>query len=210
LEFEKLKADRNALVEKSLILEAVAAAQSLSKGEVPQWPTGIPSFSEAKEGDQAKAVRVLYAMAVAWAILHEMQHAKFYENADKPNEPIDEEIQCDEYAADFLLGKIEKYFELTGEPVDHVRGKRAMSALVGLYYIAKLSPENSVSETHPPIQMRIRLLFDRIGSQPAIHFWGFATALICGLNPDIASTPISEVVVSSRDLASVALDKAFK
>ena len=209
LQFDKLKRDPKAFVENSLVAKAVEAARMLAKGERPGWPSEIPAFQEEKPGVEAKAVRELFAMAAAWAILHEVQHAKFFEDQNRPKNIVDEEMACDAYASDVLLSKIQKYHELTGEEIDRVRGKRAMSSLVGLYYVARLSAESRSNSDHPPVQCRIKLLFDKIGADPASYFWTFALALVWGLNPSIATMPVSLPDPSQRDLAYCALAGAF-
>ena len=84
-----------------------------------------------------------------------------------------------------------------------------MAAFVGLYFVAKFSNEKARSKTHPPIQKRIRVLFDKVGDAPVSHFWNFATALICELEPRIAEMPVVNSDISNRDLAYFALKSAF-
>lgn len=187
---------------------AVSTARAISKGEELDWPSQIPKFHEEREGAEAKAVREIYAMACAWAILHEMQHAKFDKDVNRPKDCIAEEAACDAYANEFLFSKIEKYSELTQEAPDRVRDKRAIAAFVGLYFVAKIS-DGRESETHPPIGDRIKSLFDRIGEAPLNHFWDVALALICELKPEITKKKIEVENPTSRDLAYIALNYAF-
>jgi hypothetical protein len=148
-------------------------------------------------------------MATSWALLHEINHAKFFSDPERPDDLKEEERQCDGYAFDTLFSKAEEYAALSSEGVDRVRGKRAIGTLVGLYFVARLSVGNEPSETHPPVQTRIKDLFDKVGDAPARHFWEFAIALICGLKPEIAQKPVEIHEVSSRDLAYLALGYAF-
>jgi Peptidase U49 len=209
LAFSKLKQNKDGQAEASAASSAITAAKSLGTVHEQPWPTGIPAFQETIEGVEAKAVRELYAMAVAWAIFHEMRHAKFFEDENRPNSIVEEEMCCDSYAADCLFDKITKYSELTGEPSDRVRAKRASAALVGLYYVATLSPECQGSTTHPAVRDRIKLLFDKIGDGDVLYFWDLAVALIWGMAPEIANAPAPLSDPSPRDLAYFALDQAF-
>jgi hypothetical protein len=138
-----------------------------------------------------------------------MKHAKLYDDINRPDDNTQEELMCDGYASDFLFSRIDKYFALTGEPEDRVRDKRAIAALVGLYFVAKLSDETRSDGYHPPIRDRIKLLFDRAGFEPLKHFWDFSVALICELNPEIANREIKAPNPTSRDLAYMALEYAF-
>lgn len=84
-----------------------------------------------------------------------------------------------------------------------------MGALVGLYYVARLSKESRTERKHPPVRERIKLLFDKVGAEPAKHFWNFAIGLMWGLNPAIAQMSVKNVSPSSRELAYIALEYAF-
>jgi hypothetical protein len=209
LAFYKLKQNEDGQVEASAASSAIAAAKSIGTVHEQPWPADVSAFQELAEGVEAKAVRELYAMAVAWAIFHEMRHAKFFEDENRPSSSVEEEMCCDSYAANCLFDKIAKYSELTGEASDKVRAKRASAALVGLYYIATLSPERQGSATHPAVRDRIKLLFDKIGDGGVLYFWDLAVALIWGVAPEIASAPVPLVDPSPRDLAYFALDQAF-
>jgi len=85
-----------------------------------------------------------------------------------------------------------------------------MGALVGLTYVARMSAEAEKSKTHPPVSERIRLLFERVGNDPAASFWTFAIALMWGLKPAIAFAPVAKKEQSERDLAVFALGLAFQ
>jgi hypothetical protein len=209
INFEKLKAGETLIAGDPLIQTAISAAQGIGSGGTPAWPTQIPAFNQVNEGDEAKAVREMYGMACGWAILHEVQHAKLHESTDRPDNSIDEERMCDAYALEFLFSKIENYSLLKNEPEERVRGKRAISALVGLYFVAKLSHQETQTDSHPSIKERIKMLFDQIGENPATYFWGFALALIIGLKPEIASIEAPTTLSNSRELAYFALEQAF-
>ena len=209
-QFCKLKEDPSTKVERKLVADAIAAATKLSEGDRSGWPKEVPAFRSLNEGVVSKAIRELFAMATAWALMHEMCHAKFYDAKDRPENLIDEEMMCDEYAADFLLSRIDRYTELTGEANDKVRGKRAMGALVGLIYVARMSNEIKNSATHPHVRDRIKLLFEKIGDEPTARFWSFAIAMLWGLRPDIAFAPVTLENPSERDLANFALKEAFQ
>jgi hypothetical protein len=181
-EFSKLKAtgETNAYNSRRTG-EAVAAAKQIARRETVSWPDWVPAFREVRTSIESKAIRELFAMSCAWAIFHEAQHATFFGAADRPTDPVEEERRCDAYALDCLFSDIEQYVELTREPADKVRGKRASGALVGLYAIAKLSAPNSNGDPHPPPGDRIRALVDRLGDEPVASFWTFAFALMYGL-----------------------------
>lgn len=207
--FEALKAGRQLAAPERLIQDAVAAAIDIANGGSPAWPPSIPQFKAVPLDQETSAVREMFAMATAWAILHEMRHAKFYAQGDRPDDGVHEEWLCDSYAFDMLFSKTKEYPRAEAEGLDRVRSKRAISALVGLYFIARLSRSDRASESHPPVQDRIRLLFDKVGDEPAQYFWGLATALMWGLRPEIASIKIGETVPTGRDLAYIALSHAF-
>ena len=209
--FDELKEKGiDTLIDSSLILEASAAAQAIAEGHKPEWPSRIPKFRESKEGTEAKAIREIFAMACTWAILHELRHAQFHDDPDRPSNMMEEELACDHYAAHFLLSKIDAYSAVTKEDESQVRAKRAIAALVGLYFVARLSQPAVDSNSHPPIKDRIKLLFDDVGTLPSKGFWGFSTGLLWGIKPSIASMPITMPNPSSRDLAYLALNAAFE
>ena len=197
-------------IDSSLIEAAYTTAKAIAKGSQFEWPSAIPRFREIKEGVEAKAIREIFAMSCAWAILHEFRHAQYLDDPERPTNSFEEELACDRYAATFLLSEISAYCALSNEDESEVRAKRAMGALVGLYFVARLTPPESNSNTHPPVKERMKLLFDAVGTLPSKGFWSFSTALLWGIRPSIASMPITVPNPSSRDLAYLALSAAFE
>ena len=182
-EFDKLKADPKASVETALASEAEQAAKSIANGESPRWPAQIScSANEAQEGVHAKAVRELFAMAAAWAILHEMQHAKFY---DDPEQAV--MIALPRKCSVMLTRQIFSLRRSTNTPssrqqlqiayVESEQWLRSWDSTMLPKYLARAK----LVGTHLPLRDRIKLLFDKVGTESAAHFWGFATAMMWGL-----------------------------
>jgi hypothetical protein len=181
-EFYRLKKnDDPASYDARRSVEAINAARSIANQQSPSWPNWVPQFLEVRTTVEAKATRELFAMACAWAIFHEAQHATLYSTENRPDDLAKEEEACDAYAIEKLFSEIEQYAQLTGEAADKVRGKRAMGVLVGLYAVANLTAAGSSEDPHPPVRRRIRTLFDRIGEAPVAQFWSFAFAMLYSL-----------------------------
>jgi len=65
-----------------------------------------------------------------------------------------------------------------------------MGMLVGLFCIGWLAPPGG-SATHPPLQARLRILLEQIGTQDAARFWDFAVGLLFVLTKDRKSIQIT-------------------
>ncbi|HJS45151.1 MAG TPA: phage exclusion protein Lit family protein [Rhizomicrobium sp.] len=209
--FEKQKKMGSLLPADELIQlrQAIEAAEKIGDLFAPKWPESIPQHREEREGMEAKAIREIYAMATCWAVLHEMKHAELFTCLAKIADPHEEESACDGYAFDFLFVEIAEYEKRSGDAEGRVLGKRSIAALVGLYFVARLSKDGVPSETHPHVQTRIRSLFEKVGDLAVLHFWDFSIALLCGLRPEISQSAVELEKPTSKDLAYLALERAF-
>lgn len=179
--------------------DAVAFA-SRTEMDLRDWPAWIPEFQAQPTNVETHAIKELWAMAVAWCLLHEVRHAMFFKDNDQPDESIEEERLCDDFALRALIDGVNSYAEATQEPEDKVRGKRAMGILVGLYVVASLTKH--ANDSHPlPSERVVRLLND-IDGLPSANFWNFSSGLIYTLaaegdtlrlpyTPDVQTTVLS-------------------
>ena len=73
------------------------------------WPFDIPRPDDGKPSDVSggMAFDLLY-IASAYCFLHELRHVQLRNLGENPD-PIQEEHECDKYARDFLLEKIEDH-----------------------------------------------------------------------------------------------------
>lgn len=176
-------------------LEAAQYASTIQIHE-DQWPRWVPDFLSSASDLQQYAINELFAMAVAWILLHEVQHAAFYDD------PAEEEKLCDSFATQGLLDNVARYASATKEPADLVVGKRAMGIFVALYVIGNLGRNDS--DSHPPVSERIGALFSHVGTAPAGKFWHYVVGLTYALVPNRSELHLG----AALDLRTMALDLA--
>jgi len=137
--------------------QALSNLREAEPGQTP-WPPDVPrldpDLSELRD-EEDHAAYDLGCFAVSFALLHEVRHAqKRLEN--KPYD-IDEEMECDRFATNFLLDQCEQYASKNNHDTIQVYRKRSMGVFLGLAVMFE-STEIGLwlpSESHPSMFERI-------------------------------------------------------
>ena len=164
----------------SALHSSISALKDAERIEDFNWPTNVPKPEEGKPKDvNGSMVFDLLCVASAYCFLHELKHVQF-SNSEKNIDIIQEEYECDKYARDFLLERVEDYSKSTGYNLSFLRNKRGMAIALASVLLLTITPENrwSGSSTHPSIVSRIQGLVNTIHVSDDDYFWSYLSCLL--------------------------------
>lgn len=144
------------------------------------WPGAIACPDGGRPTDtEGSATFDLICMSGAYVFLHEMKHIAFASEDSAPNEPHEEELACDQFAEQMMLGELESYSRQSGYDLGRLKSKRAMSITLALFYMLVITPRNSWSgtETHPSIKKRIISMVERLSISDDDVLWLYMSSL---------------------------------
>ncbi|NRB20430.1 MAG: hypothetical protein HRU33_23585 [Rhodobacteraceae bacterium] len=137
-------------------------------------PDGVPDpghFPAVDESADRRAAAELAIFAAGWGLLHEVRHIKHQQDGtgatpgDPPEKFWEEEFSCDEFATEFLLGKIGEYADSKNVNEAHVRQQSVGGIYMALFAMTLLtSGKWEACETHPAVEDRIKAVMKRMGS----------------------------------------------
>lgn len=145
-----------------------------------QWPTDVPIPDEGRPSDlKGKMGYDLLCMAGAYCFLHEVRHV-LLQNENANLNAHDEEMECDRYAREFLLSNIEGYSEQSGDDIDKVKTKRAMSIAIWSLLQLVITPKCRWfdSPSHPSVIERIKALAVYLELPENDLFWIYLSSLL--------------------------------
>lgn len=148
------------------------------------WPPNVPEPGHTLKTKLDKAAYDLNCMALAFILLHEMQHIMFARDNNAPADPHIAEHACDRFARDFMTKRIDAYAASSGYPCDKVVSKRAMGMALAMFVMLVLTPRDrwaAGNETHPPIVSRLSTLFGGLNLLEADPFWIYTASLLVGV-----------------------------
>lgn len=146
-----------------------------------RWPLEVPDPSKGQPTDTSKAFAFdLHGIAMAYCFLHEIQHLMFCGSSNAPLPSHQEELECDQFARDFLLKNIEEYAETSGYPLPTLQNKRATGIGVASFFLLALTPfENwAGSPSHPALASRLMALTGSLTLPDEDMFWIHLSCLI--------------------------------
>ena len=169
------------------------------------WPEAVPYpevVLEAQERGDATlpvehaAIKDLALFAIAYILLHELRHIAF-NSARNGIPPIQEELACDAFAIEQILGQAASWRPSDGstaEP-DKVIFKRSMGLLIGFFVLHAVTPEGhrGPQATYPSLRERLKAIVNAIALHENHQLWLFGSCLLRELQSD------SEYVVLSLD-----------
>jgi hypothetical protein len=123
------------------------------------WPADVPAPGGAPPNKVEDTAAVhLVKLATAYAFLHEVHHVKLAADGRRPADLKDEELECDRFAREFLMGKVTEYAAVSKQDELAVRNKRLTGIALGGYVLVEITPRErrSASSTHPPLALRLR------------------------------------------------------
>lgn len=144
------------------------------------WPPGIPKPDDGKPSDVNGSMAFdLLCMASAYCFLHELRHVQLRNLGSELN-PIQEEHECDKYARDFLLEKIEEYARQSGYDLTLLKNKRGMAIALASILLLVVTPEShwQGSASHPSVVSRIQELVNATGVSDNDYFWSYLACLL--------------------------------
>lgn len=174
-----------------------------------QWPSSVPLPETFEpQGTEDSAIFDLVCMSTAYIFLHEVQHIKFIKHANPPQDPLEEELECDRFGRSMLLDNIVEYCQNSGYPLQKVQSKRAMAIALASFLILELTPKKlwGGSRSHPPISLRIKQLIESISLPAEDVFWNFLDCLLLSKLRIEKRIPPKIAFVDAKDLCMKLLD----
>ncbi len=118
------------------ILDAVKCLSTAFHEEDFIWPVNIPEPEKGRPSDaEHAAVYDLTCMATAYVFLHELKHVIFATEGNAPEDLKDEEYQCDQFAKDMMISRIDQYAANSGHLAEKVKMKRMMGVALASAFI---------------------------------------------------------------------------
>ncbi len=171
---------KNIVGEATKLLKKTIELNNASSIEHFIWPQGIPEPYAGKPTDvNGSMVFDLLCIGGAYCFLHEIKHVMF-KQSDESIDARDEEMQCDKFAREFLLEKIDTYSESTGYPAELVKAKRAMSIGISFLLLLVLTPNAQWfgTDSHPSIANRISALTEYLQLPEDSYFWEYLSCIL--------------------------------
>ncbi len=139
------------------ILDSVKELNAAFHEDDFEWPVDVPEPEKGRPSDvERAAVYDLTCMATAYVFLHELKHVVFYVDGNAPGDSKVEEYQCDQFAKEMMISKVDRYAATSGYPEEKVRMKRMMGIALASAFILFTTGKGQFagSDSHPPIHGR--------------------------------------------------------
>lgn len=172
--YELTKKDSCSQENKEIIglLDSITNLKSLESIDDFNWPMSIPDPESGKPNDLNGSMAFdLLCIAAAYCFLHELRHVQF-RNLGSSLSEHEEEYECDKYARNFLLEKIEEYVKYSGYDLSLIKSKRGMAIAIASVMLLVITPEThwGGTESHPSVVSRIQELVNYIGVSDNDYF----------------------------------------
>lgn len=191
-----------------LFTDRIRLAKDLGKVERVEdfdWPSDVPYPIEGGAFDNVvdKATFDLVCMAGAYIFLHEIRHALLWHSGSTQMSEVSEEIECDSFALDMMIGCIPTYSAESGYPKEQVLAKRLLGVLFAKLVILVVTPKSHWASTkdHPPVADRIRSVLDAADDSVPETFWLASAASLVAFAQYFCLLDSPVPFSSSRDLA---------
>lgn len=173
------------------------------------WPEAVPNPENGKPTNLEQAVVFdLILMATAYIFLHELKHVIFEAEKNAPSDVVEEEMQCDAFAAGVMLDGVSKYAVSSGYSEQGVRMKRSMGIALGAAFLAVATPQCNLGGTasHPPVHKRWSATLTSIDLDENDFYWLYFASLAIAILKHRAIHFPSCHVMSFRQLALDAIE----
>jgi hypothetical protein len=167
----------------TLLAKITSLVDAASLADI-DWPSEVPEPREGLTGDSLPASeRACFELAhfsSAFAFLHELRHVMYAVDGDGPVSTHQEELACDAFAIELILGKIPAAGNEAGDSTEAIRRKRAMALALGISLPILIAPSKhwGQSHTHPSVGERFEQLVSMVDLPPSDMFWVFGSALV--------------------------------
>ncbi len=171
------------------------------------WPSSIPKPDDGKPSDvNGGMVFDLLCMASAYCFLHELRHLQL-RNFGNNLDPIQEEHECDKYAREFLLEKIEDYAQQSGYDLTLLKNKRGMAIALASILLLVVTPKSywKGSTSHPSVVSRIQELVNATGVSDNDYFWSYLACLLLSVISSKGISIDSVIVITQREYCLILL-----
>ena len=160
--------------------EAVAFIQS-DPLDWTLWPSQVPKPLDIATATQEDwLVKDFVHHALAFFFLHELRHIVLHHDGMPFESQHDEELECDRWAANFLLAHSDSYAATAAEDAVKVKSKRAMGVALGTAVIAHIQELGlwKARMQHPPISERMKNLVSEVDLPAADLSWTVACSFL--------------------------------
>lgn len=147
------------------------------------WPQSVPKPNPQVMnscGQEDLLIKDFIHHEIAFFLLHELRHIILHLDSFHFANPIEEEIECDRWAVEYLLANSDVYATTSGEDPIKVNSKRAMGVALGASVIAHVQ-ELGLWESgreHPSITDRIKSISMTLNLPVDDHFWIVASSFL--------------------------------
>lgn len=166
-----------------LLLSSIYDLIGIENSDYFQWPNEVPKPEDGRPKEYYNQIVFdLNCMALAFCFLHEIGHIKINKNYESHN-PNREEMQCDFFAYDFLISKIEDYSRDSGYTLGNLKNKRGMGIALALVLILVITPPDKWpgTESHPSIIKRISVIMELLDIMDNDGCWLYLSCLLLAL-----------------------------
>lgn len=161
------------------------------------WPEGIPMPENGKSKNiELSVVFDLVLMATAYVFLHELKHVIFSAEDNAPENALEEELQCDQFAAEVILRDIRVYVNQSGYATEMVQMKRSMGIALGAAFLAIATPRELLagSNSHPAVHKRWLVTLGSSPLEENSYYWLYFASLA------IAILKYQKIVFPAQDV----------
>ena len=193
------------------LIKSVYALAEVPDIEQFSWPSGIPHPENGKPTDvEDAAVFDLNCMATAYLFLHEMKHIAFSLDGNCPENPIQEELECDRFARNLMIDNLAKYSEESGYPLDRLKSKRAMSMALGSFFMLIITPKElwGSSQTHPSMAERVNVIVAELHIPDTDKFWIYLASIFLSQLRYIGEMPNEIEFTNLKELCLALIERA--
>jgi hypothetical protein len=174
------------------------------------WPSTVPKPWEGKPTDaEGAAAFDLICMSGVYVFLHEMKHIAFSFDSNAPETLQDEELQCDLFSKDLMLGRLSEYSESSGYPLNLLTTKRAMAIVLAQFFMLVITPIESWTGTnsHPSISERVTAMVGNLDLHDNDTLWLYLTSLLFAHYRHLGLGEFNISFSSYRQLSEVLMEK---
>lgn len=176
LDFATKQIDFTELLPELSFIETIKNTKA-QKIEDVIWSSLIPEMGElCTDNIENKAASELAHIALAWALLHEIQHIKLQRKgtASDLNDQQgchNEEFICDKFAFDYLISEISNYANCEpGTDEYRIILKRELGIMFALFSMIVSNKDNwNETKTHPKLQDRLSRIEQCLSTEEAKH-----------------------------------------
>lgn len=172
------------------------------------WPDDIPLPEDGKSKNiELSVVFDLVLIATAYVFLHELKHVIFSAENNALENPLDEEMQCDEFATEVILRDVQLYAKQSGDPEETVKMKRSMGIALGAAFFAIATPHELLagSKTHPAVHRRWSATLASSPLEENSYFWLYFASLAIAILKHRKIVFLAQNVESFKQLSLAAI-----